>query len=167
MTMLARHNPQDAYRRVDFDARVTGADPMQLVALCYEHLIAALGTALFAHERADNAAKSTALTRGVSALTALLLPAGPLVSVLVGNGQPSMVQRTLIRPPMSRVGPLTAEERRSLIEADKANRVKYEMFSYPNANHGFHNDSTPRYDEAAAKVAWSRTIAFFDKNLRG
>ncbi len=73
MTMLARHNPQDAYRRVDFDARVTGADPMQLVALCYEHLIAALGTALFAHERADNAAKSTALTRGVSALTALLL----------------------------------------------------------------------------------------------
>ena len=73
MTMLARHNPQDAYRRVDFDARVTGADPMQLVALCYEHLIAALGTALFAHERSDNAAKSTALTRGVSALTALLL----------------------------------------------------------------------------------------------
>ena len=49
----------------------------------------------------------------------------------------------------------------------KANSVKYEMFSYPNANHGFHNDSTPRYDEAAAKVAWSRTIAFFDKNLRG
>lgn len=73
MTLLVRHNPQDAYRRVDFDARVTGADPMQLVALCYEHLIAALGTALFAHDRADNAAKSSALTRGVSALTALQL----------------------------------------------------------------------------------------------
>jgi len=52
---------------------VTGADPMQLVALCYEHLIAALGTALFAHARGDNAAKSSALTRGVSALTALQL----------------------------------------------------------------------------------------------
>ncbi|MES2493198.1 MAG: flagellar protein FliS [Pseudomonadota bacterium] len=73
MTMLARHNPQDVYRRVDFNARVAGADPMQLVALCYEHLIAALGTALFAHERGDNAAKSSALTRGVSALTALQL----------------------------------------------------------------------------------------------
>jgi carboxymethylenebutenolidase len=49
----------------------------------------------------------------------------------------------------------------------KANNVRYEMFVYPGANHGFHNDSTPRYDEAAAKLAWSRTIAFFDKNLRG
>ncbi len=49
----------------------------------------------------------------------------------------------------------------------KAGGVRYEMFSYQNANHGFHNDSTPRYDEAAAKLAWSRTMAFFDKNLRG
>jgi carboxymethylenebutenolidase len=49
----------------------------------------------------------------------------------------------------------------------KTSGVKYEMFLYPNANHGFHNDSTPRYDEAAAKLAWSRTIAFLDKNLRG
>jgi carboxymethylenebutenolidase len=49
----------------------------------------------------------------------------------------------------------------------KASGVRYEMFLYPNANHGFHNDSTPRYDEAAAKLAWSRTMAFFDKNLRG
>ena len=40
------------------------------------------------------------------------------------------------------------------------------MFMYANTNHGFHNDTTPRYDEAAAKLAWSRTIAFFDKNLR-
>lgn len=48
-----------------------------------------------------------------------------LVSVLYGNGQPSMVQRTLIRPPMSRVGPLKADERAALIEADTANRTKY------------------------------------------
>ena len=33
-------------------------------------------------------------------------------------------------------------------------------------NHGFHNDTTPRYDEAAAKLAWSRTIAFLNKNLK-
>ncbi len=48
----------------------------------------------------------------------------------------------------------------------KANGVKYEMFMYPNTNHGFHNDTTPRYDEAAAKLAWSRTIAFFNDKLR-
>lgn len=71
--MLALKNPSEAYRRVDFDARVTGAKPEQLVALCYEQLIAALGSALFAHERADNRAKSEALTRAVSALTALLM----------------------------------------------------------------------------------------------
>ena len=48
----------------------------------------------------------------------------------------------------------------------KANGVKYRMFIYPNTNHGFHNDTTPRYDEAAAKLAWSRTLAFFDEHLR-
>ena len=47
----------------------------------------------------------------------------------------------------------------------KANGVKYEMFMYPNTQHGFHNDSTPRYDEAAAKLAWQRTLAFFKENL--
>lgn len=73
MTMLARRTPDSVYRRVDFDARVGGADPMELVGLCYEHLVAALGSALFAHERKDNAGKSAALTRAVSALTALQL----------------------------------------------------------------------------------------------
>lgn len=47
----------------------------------------------------------------------------------------------------------------------KANGVKYEMFMYPGTQHGFHNDSTPRYDEAAAKLAWQRTLAFFKANL--
>ena len=47
----------------------------------------------------------------------------------------------------------------------KANGVKYQMYMYPNTNHGFHNDTTPRYDEAAAKLAWSRTVAFFKENL--
>ena len=48
----------------------------------------------------------------------------------------------------------------------KANGVKYQMFMYPGTNHGFHNDTTPRYDEAAAKLAWSRTLAFFKENLK-
>ena len=46
-----------------------------------------------------------------------------------------------------------------------ANKVRYEAFSYPGTQHGFHNDTTPRYDEAAAKLAWSRTLAFFKKHL--
>jgi carboxymethylenebutenolidase len=40
----------------------------------------------------------------------------------------------------------------------KSNNVKYEAYIYPNTNHGFHNDTTPRFDEAAAKLAWQRTI---------
>ena len=47
----------------------------------------------------------------------------------------------------------------------KANGVKYEVFTYPNTQHGFHNDSTPRYDEAAAKLSWQRTLDFFKQNL--
>jgi len=50
-------------------------------------------------------------------------------------------------------------------EALKANSKTYEAHIYPGVNHGFHNDSTPRYDEAAAELAWSRTIAFFKENL--
>ena len=47
----------------------------------------------------------------------------------------------------------------------KANKKEYTMYMYPNVNHGFHNDTTPRYDEAAAKLAWKRTIDFFKKEL--
>lgn len=48
----------------------------------------------------------------------------------------------------------------------KAAGVKYEAFVYRGTEHGFNNDTTPRYDAAAAKLAWSRTVAFFNKNLR-
>jgi carboxymethylenebutenolidase len=51
-------------------------------------------------------------------------------------------------------------------QALDADHVRYTEYTYPNVNHGFHNDTTPRYDEAAAKLAWSRTLAFFDKYLR-
>jgi len=52
-------------------------------------------------------------------------------------------------------------------EALKANRVRYTAHFYPNTLHGFHNDTTPRYDEAAAKLSWQRTLEFFNKELRG
>jgi carboxymethylenebutenolidase len=48
----------------------------------------------------------------------------------------------------------------------KANAIKYEAYVYPKTNHGFHNDTTPRYDEAAAKLAWQRTIDHFNKSLK-
>ena len=47
----------------------------------------------------------------------------------------------------------------------KAAGVEYEAFIYPKVNHGFHNDTTPRYDQAAAELSWTRTIAFFKKKL--
>lgn len=47
----------------------------------------------------------------------------------------------------------------------KANGKTYEAFIYPGANHGFHNDTTPRYDKASAELAWQRTIDWFRKYL--
>jgi carboxymethylenebutenolidase len=48
----------------------------------------------------------------------------------------------------------------------RSNGKSYVMHMYEGANHGFHNDTTPRYDEAAAKLAQDRTIAFFNEHLR-
>jgi carboxymethylenebutenolidase len=50
-------------------------------------------------------------------------------------------------------------------EALKAAKVEYTAFIYPGVNHGFHNDTTPRYDQAAAELSWQRTIEFFKKKL--
>lgn len=51
-------------------------------------------------------------------------------------------------------------------EALKANKKVYEQYVYEGKQHGFHNDTTPRYDEAAAKLAWTRTLDWFNKYLR-
>ena len=51
-------------------------------------------------------------------------------------------------------------------QALKAAGVKYQAYIYPGVEHGFNNDTTPRYDEAAAKLAWQRTIEFFNRHLR-
>ena len=52
-------------------------------------------------------------------------------------------------------------------QALKAAGVRFEAHTYPGTLHGFHNDTTPRYDEAAAKLAWQRTLGFFNRHLRG
>ncbi len=48
----------------------------------------------------------------------------------------------------------------------KENKKEYTAYMYANTNHGFHNDTTPRYDKAAAELAWSRTIDFFNEKLK-
>lgn len=50
-------------------------------------------------------------------------------------------------------------------QALKAQHKVFEAYIYPQVNHGFHNDSTPRYDRAAAELAWQRTLAWFAKYL--
>lgn len=69
--MLTQRNPREAYRRVEFDARINGASPQELVRLCYEQVISSLAGAMLAADRGDNLNKSRALTRAMSALTAL------------------------------------------------------------------------------------------------
>jgi carboxymethylenebutenolidase len=51
-------------------------------------------------------------------------------------------------------------------DALKANGKEYTAYIYPNVNHGFHNDTTPRYDKDAAELAWKRTIDFFEEKLK-
>jgi len=48
----------------------------------------------------------------------------------------------------------------------KANNKAYTVYIYPNVNHGFNNDTTPRYDKAAAELAWQRTVDFFKEKLK-
>jgi carboxymethylenebutenolidase len=48
----------------------------------------------------------------------------------------------------------------------KENKKDYTAYIYPDVNHGFNNDTTPRYDKAAADLAWSRTIDFFKEKLK-
>ena len=69
--MLATTDPHEAYRRSAFDARVQSGDTAALVLLCLEQAIAGLGGALLANERGDPAARSKALTRALTAVTAL------------------------------------------------------------------------------------------------
>lgn len=83
--MHALRSPLEAYRRVDFDARVAGADPRQLVLVCYEQLTDALARALHGARTGDNRLKSEALTRALAALAALQMgidPAAPIAASL-------------------------------------------------------------------------------------
>ena len=71
--MFAHRNPQETYRRIEFDARVEASSPAQLVTLCYEQACDAMASALFAHDSGNNLAKSQAITKALAAITALQL----------------------------------------------------------------------------------------------
>lgn len=50
-------------------------------------------------------------------------------------------------------------------QALSAHQKAFSVHFYPEVNHGFHNDTTPRYDEAAARLAWARTLEFFNRHV--
>jgi len=107
---------------------------------------------------------------GISNLLAVRLPdLGAAVPLYGGQPRPEEVKN--IRAPLL-IHYAENDERinkgwPAYEEALKADGKQYEMHMYPGTNHGFHNDTTPRYDEAAAKLAWQRTVDFFNKHLRG
>lgn len=68
---MIERNPIEAYRRVDFDARIATAAPNELVLLCYDEFVISLGSAMIAEERSNNLLKSKSITRALAALTAL------------------------------------------------------------------------------------------------
>ena len=69
--MLALRDPREAYRRVEVDARVQGASQGELVVVCMDEVVMALGSAMLADARGNNTLKSRSLTRAISALFAL------------------------------------------------------------------------------------------------
>ena len=75
--MLGVRSAADTYRTIDYDARVAGSTPRDLVIVSYEYFVAGLDAALFAHAGGDNARKSAALTRALAMLTALQLGIDP------------------------------------------------------------------------------------------
>ena len=86
------------------------------------------------------------------------------------GGQPSDEDAALVKAPlMLQFGELDKRVNAGWPDYEKVlkeNNVEYTAHFYPGANHGFHNNTTPRYDEEAANLAWKRTIKFFKKHLK-
>lgn len=86
------------------------------------------------------------------------------------GGQPSDEDAALVKAPlMLQFGELDKRVNAGWPDYEKVlkeNNVEYTAHFYPEANHGFHNNTTPRYDEEAANLAWKRTIKFFKKHLK-
>lgn len=105
----------------------------------------------------------------ISNMMAVRIPS-LMAAVPFYGGQPSAEETAAINAPLllhyagldERVNAGWPDYEKAL----KANNKEYTAYIYPNVNHGFHNNTTPRYDEPAATLAWERTIAFFNEKLR-
>lgn len=85
-----------------------------------------------------------------------------------GTPAAKALRKNIKAPLMIQLGELDKRVNKSWPEYEqdlKANKVNYKMFMYENANHGFHNDSTGRYDKENAELAWQRTLTFFEEKL--
>lgn len=93
-----------------------------------------------------------------------------VASVPFYGGQPSAEDVKSIKAPLmlhyAELDTRVNEGWTAYEEALKANKKEYIMHMYPGVNHGFHNDTTGRFDEAAAKLAWQRTVDFFSEKLK-
>ena len=106
---------------------------------------------------------------GIANKMAVRIP-GLAASVPFYGGQPSKEEVPKIKAPLllhyAALDTRVNEGWPAYEAALKENSKEYTAYMYPNVNHGFHNDTTPRYDKAAAELAWKRTIDFFNKKLK-
>ena len=107
----------------------------------------------------------------MSNLLAVRLPWLAAAVPFYGGGQPSASDTAKIKAAVmihnAEKDPWVSAGADAYEKALRAAGVRHEAYTYPGTLHGFHNDTTPRYDEAAAKLAWQRTISFFSGQLRG
>jgi carboxymethylenebutenolidase len=85
-----------------------------------------------------------------------------------GTPAPKALRNNIKAPLLVQLGELDERVNKTWPEYEQdlqANHVEYQMFMYQGAHHGFHNDSTSRFDKASAELAWQRTLAFFTKKL--
>lgn len=108
---------------------------------------------------------------GMSNTLAWRLPDIIKAAVPYYGGQPNAEQAAKIKAPLllqyAELDTRVNEGWPAYEQALKAAGVNYTAHIYPGVNHGFHNDTTPRYDETAAELSWSRTLEFFGQHLRG
>ena len=105
---------------------------------------------------------------GIANMMAVRIP-GLAASVPFYGGQPAVDDVPKIKAPLllhyAALDTRVNEGWPAYEKALKENNKEYTAFIYPGVNHGFHNDSTPRYDKPAAELAWKRTIDFFTEKL--
>jgi len=106
---------------------------------------------------------------GIANMMAVKIPTLSAAVPFYG-GQPTAEETSQIKAPLlihyAELDQRVNEGWPAYEKALKENNKEYQAYIYPGVNHGFHNNTTPRYDEAAANLAWKRTIDFFNEKLK-